>query len=133
MSNITIGEALKLHMALKDAKVGKLDKEKTMLYLGLKADLTDVKEASDKKIKTINEEAMALFNIKEGDKLDEFTGREYYAAYNNAAEKYTEEDSKIDSHILTEDDLYNSILSLEKNDDLTTESKALISKFLKKS
>lgn len=133
VKRMTIGEIVKLHNALKDAKVSKLSKESTIAYLELKIRLSEEFEKVEEKEKKIFKETLPD-GFKDGDKVAPEKAYEINVLRSQLISKYNSEEVKedINPHILTSDELFDSIMNVELNDSISSEEKATITKYLKK-
>lgn len=126
-------ELIEFNNAFSKVKVSGLSKEATMKYFKLKIALSEEVNKIKEHEKLAKEETKPE-GVEDENKLT----AQQFAAWRNAfdgvlEEYYREEQEKSpDTRILTEDELFNNILSSELNQDMSTEEKAVLVKYLLK-
>ncbi|MCC8188382.1 MAG: hypothetical protein LIP08_13025 [Bacteroides sp.] len=130
---LKVKDIVRFNEVFKDVKVSGLNKEATVEYLNLKICISELVEKFAEREKKIFKEAIPE-GYKEGDKLPPEKYQEFKSLIDGLMEKFHNEPIKeeIDTHVLSLDELFDSVLNIEENKNISSEGKALLMKYLKK-
>jgi hypothetical protein len=131
-ATIKKADAYALNTAWKGTKVKGLSNEACKDYFHLKIKLTEVCDKLAKDTQDGSKLILAELGYKEGDKIPPEKLAEAQNKVNGALEKLYEEEVELNTHILSPDDLFNSLLNIDENKDLSTEDKSILVKYLMK-
>src|SRR4029078_623258 len=127
---ISRNDLVRLNNAWKDVKVKGLTADLTKEYLYLKVKLTDLATQTQKSAEEAHKTLLTEFGIKEGESIPKEKEFDIVKKVNDVLSKIGEEEVELNTHILPMESLSNCILSISENDNLTTENKSIVMKFL---
>lgn len=127
-------ELVNFNNAFSKVKVSGLGKEATMKYFKLKIAVSEEIGKIKEHEKIVKEETKPD-DVDDENKLTSRQFTTWRTAFDGILEEYYNEEPEKspETKILTEDELFNHILSNELNQDMTTEEKAVLVKYLLKS
>lgn len=127
-------ELVNFNNALSKVKVGGLGKEAAMKYFKLKIALSEEINKIKEHEKVVKEETKPD-GVEDENKLTSQQFALWRNAFDGILEEYYNEEAEKspETRILTEDELFDHILSHELNQDMSTEEKAVLVKYLLKS
>lgn len=126
-------ELINFNNSFSKVKVSGLSRETSMKYFKLKIAVSEEINKISEHEKIVKEETKPC-DVEDENKLTNKQFIDWRSAFDNVLEEYYGEDieKEIETKILSEDELYNHILSSELNQDMTTEEKSILVKYLLK-
>lgn len=129
---ITKSEILIFNEVWISAKVKGLSNEATKDYLYLKIKVADFAKKISEEITNAKKTIISELGYKEGENIPQERFVEVNRKINDPINILLNEEIEINTHVLSSEDLFNCILNIDENKDLTTESKSLLLKYLVK-